>query len=172
MEGQLWPAERQFLFESVVEERPEIVLEIGTWKGGGSTMQIAKALQKNAHGKLLTCEPDEDCFHEASKGWWGHPLVSVFKMTSEEMISYLIETQRIPDFIFFDGPEDANVSISDFERLEPIIKSGSTFMMHDWDEPSIKAKIIRPHIEQSKKWKLIRRLTSPESVGICRYKKL
>jgi hypothetical protein len=47
MDGQLTIEERKFLHTTVLAEKPSLVFEIGTWKGGGSTWQIATALKSN-----------------------------------------------------------------------------------------------------------------------------
>jgi predicted O-methyltransferase YrrM len=170
-EGQLWPREREFLFNAVRMTKPLIVLEIGCWKGGGSTMQIAMAL-RDTPGKLYTCDPDQQMFQTAKDVHYGNNQVWVFHLASIAMIRMMMFSRMTPDFLFFDGPEDAHTALDDLMAIEGRLQPGATFCMHDWDAPSIKAEKIRPYMEGSKKWQLVSKLTKPESVGICRYQKL
>lgn len=92
MDGQLWPAERQFLHDAVVSARPNIVLEVGTWKGGGSTWQIATALKELKHGHLHTCEINSDFYIEAKKIYdndeW-RPYVTCWNTPSKSLIDHM-----------------------------------------------------------------------------------
>ena len=173
--GELWPAERQFLFQAIVEKKPKIVLEIGTGGGDGSTYQIAKALKENLltnqiKGYLHTCEVDLPSFEQAKTKYstpeWNE-IVVCWQKFSYDLIDTLIEQNDLPDFIFFDGPEDPNIAFSDFKTLEACVKPGTYFGMHDWDcAGSTKANLLRPYLETSKNWSILRSLTAPNSVGI------
>lgn len=174
MNGQLWSKERQFLYDAVIIARPPITLEVGTWKGGGSTWQIATALSKLGFGRLHTCETNPE-FYEEAQALYLHSNTNVncWPRRSTELIQLLINQNEIPKFVFFDGPEDPDLNLSDFELLDKHLEVGSYFCMHDWDlgvRPdgleSTKAKLLRPHIEQSKQWNILKSLTAPDSVGI------
>lgn len=171
MDGQLLPAERKLLHDIVKAGKPKLALEVGTWRGGGSTMQIVKALEEIGDGMLYTCEPDPECFSIAAAGWKSNRFVQVANMTSDRLIAVLLNSNRVPDFIFFDGPEDEDTALRDLQTLEPVLAKGAIFMMHDWDQPSKKSVKIRPYIEQSKLWEGLVCLTKPDSVGICCYRK-
>lgn len=172
MNGQLTVKEREFLHQAVLDYKPELVFEVGTWKGGGSTSQIVKALEKNGKGILVTCETDKEFYEEALGLYKDNQFIELYLVSSDIVITDLLSKERIPDFLFFDGPEDRETAYDDFRYIEPALKSGSIFCMHDWDWPSIKAETIRPYLECSKRWSLISKLTLPESVGICLWKKI
>jgi predicted O-methyltransferase YrrM len=173
MEGQLWPDERQLLYDTVFATRPNIALEVGTWKGGGSTYQIAMALSAVGHGTLYTCETDKQLYLEASNVHKGNDSVKCFNIPSTQLITNLISASHIPDFVFFDGPEDPDLNLSDFRLLEPFLRPGAVFCAHDWDTGvrddglvSTKAKLLRPYLENSKDWEIQSQLTGPVSVGM------
>lgn len=172
MEGQLMPKEREFLHEAVLQYKPTLVFEVGTWKGGGSTWQIVKALEKNEMGKVITCENDAEFYMQAIRLYNGHGRIEIRYASSKNVVNEMIEDNEIPDFLFMDGPEDRETAYDDFIQLDPLMRRGAIFSMHDWDAPSIKADSIRPYIENLKTWKLINKLTHPESVGICLYEKI
>src|SRR5574341_2423002 len=70
--GQLWYADRALLFDSVRRYRPRFVFEVGTWKGGGSTLFIAQALFENGTGILHTIDVDPQLHAEATEGYRRH----------------------------------------------------------------------------------------------------
>lgn len=184
MEGQMWPEERKFLYNAVRERQPSLALEVGTWKGGGSTLQITTALQDNCGGILHTCEVNPDFYQEAIIGFANTSLnqhVQFYHQSSTELIKHLIQTQQINriGFVFFDGPEDPQLNIDDFKLLDSHLAVGTYFCMHDWDlgiRPdgliSVKAILIRPYLEQLSTWQILRTLTAPVSVGIVLAKKI
>lgn len=168
--GQLWPAERQLLFDTVIDNKPTNILEIGTWKGAGSTLIIATALKTIGSGHLYTCEPDVSLFECAMKvfadnSWF--PFITLLNCKSKEAIEYLNMIEVIPDMVFFDGPDDPNVAVEDIKELEKIIRPNTTFMMHDWEnKESCKQDIIKPYINSSDIWKVEQVLMPPISVGL------
>lgn len=210
MEGQMWPEERALLYTAVMECNPTITLEVGTWKGGGSTLQIATALQQLSkpkvvcdhttntpdiiannelraivsmkNGILHTCEVNEDFYAEAVRGFANSSLsehIVFHNIPSTDLIKQLIVTKQIPQFVFFDGPEDPELNINDFKLLDEHLPIGTYFCMHDWDLgiradglSSTKAQLLRPYLEQLPTWKILRTLTAPVSVGIVVAKKI
>src|SRR5947207_2106454 len=48
--GQLWSADRELLYQTVRWAKPLRSFEVGTWRGGGSTLFIAQALYANGMG--------------------------------------------------------------------------------------------------------------------------
>jgi len=182
MEGQLWPAEREFLKRAVIAAAPKLVFEIGTWKGGGSTLVIATALEMTRSGILYTCETNTNFYFEAKEiydnaRWRG--IVHCHNMPSQELIRHLIDSGRVPDFVFSDGSEDPTVPLAELQMLEPHMRSGSLFCMHDWDPyereagvVSAKATLVRPYMEQSPQWNIIQYITRPVSVGMIVAKKV
>lgn len=176
----MYHPERKFLFDSILAARPKAVLEVGTWKGGGSTWQIANALQslrESGHNCVFhTCEVDQAHYAEAQAIYSQSPweeFVRCHHATSDTLIGMLLAAEVVPDFLFFDGPEDVDTALRDFQRLDKVVKAGSFFMMHDWDLgqrvdglQSIKALKIRPYLESLQTWRIISSMTAPESVGL------
>ena len=63
--------------------------------------------------------------------------------------------------MFFDGPEDPGLNLSDFKLLEPFLRQGAVFCAHDWDTDmrddglvSVKAELLRPYLENSQDWEI------------------
>lgn len=175
MNGQLLEYERAFLFWTIIAVKPASVLEIGTWKGGGSTYQIASALKMNRSGHLYTCEKDSDLYNEAVLAYLANPLktcISFFNMESGEFLRQMSKHVR-PDFVFFDGGEDPQEALDDFQYIEQYMFPGAMFMAHDWDlgermdgGVSHKNDLLRPYIENAPQWKIKKVITKPYSVGM------
>jgi hypothetical protein len=72
-----------------------------------------------------------------------------------------------PDFLFFDGPEDPDLSLKDFKFFDNIVKSGCKFSCHDWEtlprsydgQTSIKALTLRPYLESLETWETLEYLS-------------
>jgi len=154
--GELLEFERKTLFDTIIKYQPKICLEIGTGNGGGSTFYIANALyQLNNNGILYTCDP---VYNDASiifQNTLYENIVKFFHLPSTFVIQLLINGNIKPDFIFFDGPEDPNIALEDFQKIENSINKGCVFMMHDWDTRpridgnlSTKALLLKPYIHQ------------------------
>lgn len=183
MEGQMTAHERTFLNKAVYErlknETNGIVLEVGTWKGGGSTLQISTALNSINNGHILhTCETDVALYTQAVESYSNHVLgkhIVFHNKPSTVVIGQLISENKIPKFVFFDGPEDSRTNLDDFIKLDAHLPSGTQFCMHDWDLDgliSTKARLLRPYLEKSENWRQISSLTKPLSVGIVLMEKL
>lgn len=187
--GEMLPYERYKLYNYVLKTKPNIVLETGTGIGGGSTYYILKALEYNNHGKLYTCDPFRSpnikLINEFKK------FIDFNRMSSNFRIKKMIKENIIPDFIFFDGPEDPNVALEDIKLIEEYLKTDTIFSMHDWctekrkydNNISTKSLLIKPYLNQSKNWELIEELsgliknsnfdnTGYDSVGLVFYKKI
>jgi predicted O-methyltransferase YrrM len=179
--GQLLRAERTALHQTVLDLRPEVCLEVGTWKGAGSTLQIAAALSINNKGHLHTCEPDP-LLHATASAYYGPDgpgadfatFLTLHKKTSGELIQQLANSGRRIDFAFFDGPEDADVALQDFLALQPLTKPGAVLAVHDWlhQPESVKAVKLKKYMLDHTGWILHNLLGPPDSVGLVFFRKL
>ena len=173
--------ERIFLhgavYQRLKDEENAAVLEVGTWKGGGSTLQIATAIKNTGRNHILhTCETDIQLFTQAVESYSNNDLNKFIRFNnipSTALIDRMIDENNIPKFVFFDGPEDPAINLEDFKRIDEHLKPGAQFCMHDWDLDvridglvSTKAKLLRPYLENSKNWRQLSNLTKPVSVGI------
>ena len=79
--GQLYVDDRRWLYETVLALKPQMALETGTWKGGGSTFYIASALRDSECGGVLySIETDVVVFAAAVMRYtrdWPHLMPSV-----------------------------------------------------------------------------------------------
>lgn len=132
--GQLWVPDRQLLYNTVRELKPSVVVESGTWKGGGSTFYIASGLYDNGSGKLISAEPDFLCFKEAV-GMYQHywPELQVY-VELHHGPSQQVFPDTVPetiDMVFLDSEGQESV-LWEYTFLEPRIRKGGVLMAHDF----------------------------------------
>lgn len=170
MRGQLWYAERKLLHTTIRKYRPAACFEIGTWRGGGSTLFIAQALYENGAGLLHTIEVDEQFFREARKNYADllphlQAHVAFHLGDYRDVYGKILPTVKYVDFLLLDGAEDAEETLRQYEVFKPYLRSGSLLMAHDWF--SEKTRLLRPIVEQGKEWEIISVLAPPGSVGLA-----
>jgi predicted O-methyltransferase YrrM len=155
-DGEMLPLERLTLYRWMLEHKPTTVFEVGTGVGG-STFYICEALRLHG-GTLHTCDPirrpPESFLNRFQSTLCYHA------QRSTDLIHDLIRAKTIPDFLFFDGPEIPELAVTDLQLLEPHLRPGTLFAMHDWEQVggpnerivSIKAAAVRPYLEESHQW--------------------
>ena len=151
--GQMHPPERQLIYDTVRARKPNLVAECGTWKGGGSTLAIAKALHENQHGKLLSFETNPGFHDEAVKR---------FRAERPELMPYVsfylcdfIAGLRpfLPNMVVLDGPEDANYTLRSFWACQ----SATCMILHDWKNSkcdSVKKALENPSVLHAASWRI------------------
>lgn len=168
-EGQLSEKERIFLYEIVKEKKPKLILESGTWKGGGSTLFITKSLFDNGFGVLHTYE-EHTGFYEIAKNFYDNiELKNNIILHNKSIIDGLKELddeffQRI-ELIFLDGGDelpsgqlkrDSNDYIENYNLSENVesfkflfdrIKIGTTILLHDWYPENGRGNWIKRYLE-------------------------
>ena len=157
--GHLSEYERETLYNAVVEHKPNIILEVGAGRGAASFYMFS-ALKRNRKGRLFSCDSNIYPVYLLSK----HDKdFNFYFMNSERFIDRMIKTRHIPDFIFFDGPADPMVAFNDFRRLDPYLKTGTIFSMHDWCTEKRKSdggvgeksKILKPYLLSLNSWEIL-----------------
>lgn len=141
IEGQLNPAERQLLSEAILQapSKPEVVIEVGTWLGGGSTLHILRALEKNGAGHLWGIEVNREIYERMLKNIRAAapeaanrftPLFGFSQKVIPQWIQEQGETLKV-DFAFLDGGNNPREQIEEFNLLDPLIPEGGQIMGHD-----------------------------------------
>ena len=168
LDGQLWLADRKLLYETVHALQPTNCFEIGTWKGGGSTLFIAQGLQDNGRGVLHTIEVDPAMAAEARRNYEAHlphvlPHVDFHVGDYRQEYAASIAAAGSVDLLFLDGAEDAHETLAQYEFFLPHMRGGSALLVHDW--LTDKARLIRERLENSSEWRIENVLLPPRSVG-------
>lgn len=158
IEGQLNSEERRILFEVVRETRPEVVLEVGTWKGGGSTLHILRALEANGYGHLWGIEASREVHDQMienirlAAGSAAERFTPMFGLSQDVIPNWLL--QRGPDlrvdFAFLDGGDNPAEQITEFRLLAPLMPVGAHLMSHD--AHLRKGKWLVPYMAKLDNW--------------------
>src|SRR5437879_2963510 len=127
VEGQLNDAERRLLTEAIIgaPAKPQVVVEVGTWLGGGSTLHILRALERNGCGHLWGIEFSREIYDRmitnlrAAAPETLHRFRPLFG-PSQEVIPKLLAEQGPKfqvDFAFLDGGNNPMEQITEFKLL-------------------------------------------------------
>lgn len=170
LSGQLWYAERKLLYETVRRQRPRQCFEIGTWRGGGSTLFMAQALHDNGSGRLHTIETDGQLHQEAVNNYTAllpHllPYVTFHLGNYRDIYGRILTDAVSVDLALLDGAENAEQTLAQYRFFLPHTAPGSLLLIHDWFTD--KARLVRPHLEDTRQWKIEKLLTPPISVGFA-----
>ncbi len=174
LDGQLWYAERRLLYDTVRQAKPAHAFEIGTWKGGGSTLFIGQALHDNGSGVLHTIEFDEPLAAQAERHYRTYlphlrPYVRFHVGDYRERYRTILDAASRVDLLLLDGAEDAAQTLAQYEFFLPYLKSGSVLLVHDWFTE--KARLVKDVLEGDARWRLERVLTPPRSVGLAKWRR-
>jgi hypothetical protein len=173
LSGQMSEIERQKLFEWVYNSQPLVAVEVGGGIGGGSTFQIAEALATlKDEGKckasvFLTADPIN---HEAQDFYLSCDRYKNFmKFFSYSSAFRFVFNKDFPppDFIFFDGPDEASFNLNEFKYFDELAESGCKFVCHDWEtgvrhfdsHVCEKAELLRPYLESLDTWETVEYLS-------------
>lgn len=159
MEGQLNEEDRALLYHSVLERKPDNIFEVGTFKGGGSTLQLARGLKENGKGLLFTCEIDPERYRQAVDGFFAEyldlcPRINFCLGPALEMFPPILQFEGKADMVFMDGCDDGQTNLNEFLMFEPWMRPGSIFLMHDWG--CLKASMVRPYLEKNPAFEILK----------------
>lgn len=135
-EGQMKYSERLAMYTQVVLKKPLRLLEIGTWKGGGSTYILACAAH-GYNGMLDTIEVNKEFYEYAINLYHAQlnilePYVNFNMGTSDTVILKLLKFRCGYDFVLFDGAEDPDQTVKEYKMLNPFLSAGALIACHDW----------------------------------------
>ncbi len=150
--GSIKKEEASFLYNLIIQEKPKIVLQVGTFLGF-STLIIAEALKHNGAGKIYTIDPEiphlkisnpvdiarKACIErglgdriEFKNGWFSSVPYSSDKAISLEVIgSALIQKIGTLDFVFIDGDHSIMSAISNFAVVVNFLRVNDICVIHD-----------------------------------------
>lgn len=141
VDSQMSAIEREHLYDVIIKNKPDIVFEVGTWKGGGSTYIISSGLCKNNKGKLYTIEYDIDFYNNAmilynSELLYLKPFINFNFGKSIDVYKKLLVDEDIEkiDVLFLDGADDPEMTMNEYKMFEKYLKNDSILAIHDFKE--------------------------------------
>lgn len=160
--GQLNAAERRILASAVLDPptKPKIVLKVGTWLGGGSTLHLLRALEENTEGHLWGIEADSSIYDQMQANIRLaapeaiHRFTPLFGLSHEVIPRWLRQLGTKPrvDIVFLDGGNNPGEQIEEFQLLNPHIPIGGVLMAHD--AKMRKGKWLVPYLSLLDNWKV------------------
>jgi predicted O-methyltransferase YrrM len=158
--GQLNEAERRRLFEVVIQapRAPRVVLEVGTWLGGGSTVHLLRALHERGSGHLWGIEADRSVFEQMvanirrAAPAAAHRFTPLFGLSQEVLPRWLAE--QPPgfeiDLAFLDGGNNPMEQITEFQLIDPFMPVGAHLLSHD--AKLRKGRFLVPYLSALDNW--------------------
>lgn len=160
--GQLNQTERNLVTEAILRapRKPDNILEVGTWLGGGSTLHILRALEQNGRGHLWGIEADRSIYERMVANIQSAApdactrFTPVFGFSEDVIPQWLKElgTEQKVDFVFLDGGNNPKEQIEEFQLLDPFIPVGGQLMAHD--AKMRKGKWLLPYISRLDNWRV------------------
>lgn len=170
--GQLSIEERNYLKNAVITFKPNLIIESGTWFGGGSTLSLVEGLYKNKKGILHTVEEVTGYYNIANNFYKNSKYLNFIKLYNSSFVSFInnIDLSQV-DFIFLDGgdetPEgthklelkeylnDYNCSenVQSFKIIEQKIKPNTHIILHDWNHMHGRGNFVKRYLEKEDKMK-------------------
>lgn len=176
--GQLNGAERAILSRAVLEASrpPRVVLEVGTWLGGGSTIHLLRALEQTGQGHLWGIEADQTIYNQMLANLRAAAPEAVNRFTamfgfSTDVIPGWLQTlgdgARV-DLVFLDGGNNPVEQIHEFHLLDPHIPVDGSLFAHD--AKMRKGKWLTPYLSRLDNWRVT--LHGASEVGLLEARKL
>jgi predicted O-methyltransferase YrrM len=160
IEGQLNPTERQLLSSLILDapRKPQVLLEVGTWLGGGSTLTILSALERNGEGRLWGVEANRSIYEamlsniRTAGSSAAKRFTPLFGFSQEVIPRWLAEFGQpvAIDLVFLDGGNNPGEQITEFKLLDPHIPVGGILVAHD--AKLRKGKWLVPYISTLDNW--------------------
>lgn len=139
--GQLNPDERRILTEAVIKSprKPQVILEVGTWLGGGSTLHLLRALEQNGEGHLWGIEADRSIYDamlaniRAAAPEALHRFTPLFGLSGAVIPDWLRDrgADFSVDLVFLDGGDNPLEQITEFKLLDARVLIGGQLLSHD-----------------------------------------
>jgi predicted O-methyltransferase YrrM len=135
-------SEGQVLYQSVLDAKPMLALEIG-FLHGYSTLHILQGLADVGSGQLLSIDPFQfDSFAH------GIGIMNVRRAgldrnhlfwlgASQFVLPYLCQREVRVDFAFIDGSHLLDFTLLEFFYIDKMIGPGARVVLHDYMNPSV-----------------------------------
>lgn len=169
LRGQMYLAERQALYETIIKYKPKHCFEIGTYTGGGSTYFLTSAFAKLGQGKLITSESNNFLYNKA-KTYYKTKLPELnrfveFKFGGDfSLFKPELEKDGSIDCFLLDGSDISEETRDQYQAFSQYFKPGTIMFVHDWNTQ--KTTLVKPLVTEDKNWEVLMELKSPKSVGM------
>jgi len=125
----------EFLATLVTTIKPKLVVETGSFLGV-STEWIARGLERNGFGKVISCEFDPVVYEKARARFAASPLKKWMELRNESSLEMRVEGTI--DLLFSDS--DMPIREAEVKRFLPQMNPNGVILMHD---ASSHLKVVR-----------------------------
>lgn len=134
--GAVWEVEGKTLYALVRALKPQNILEIGSGTGC-STNHMAKALQQNGGGHIVTID-------RANTPYVAHELRDLIDVRNDDAINYLaLQPDNSIDFLLEDADHSIQLCQVIGELAKTKLKPGGVLIAHDAAHPGVGADVKR-----------------------------
>jgi predicted O-methyltransferase YrrM len=116
----------EFLATLVTTIKPKLIVETGSFMGV-STEWMARGLERNGFGKIVSCEFDPAVYARAKQRFEASPLAPFIELRNESSLEMKIEGTI--DLFFSDS--DIDLREQEVKRFLPQINPHGVILMHD-----------------------------------------
>lgn len=158
--GQLHESERRVLAQALrAEPNPQLLLEVGTAHGRGSTHVTLEALRANGSGHLWGIEASESTFKEMQRylraefGEFTDVFTPIFGFSQSEIPNVLgkLSSGAALDYVFLDGGNNPQEQVDEFLLLADRIALGGVIFSHD--AKLRKGRWLVPYLRSLDNWR-------------------
>ena len=133
------PAGRAYMHQVIRDLKPDLALEIGTFKAG-TTEVMVRALLENKNGKLITIDPfGNDRVPPILEAWPKelHDYVMFSPTTSMQFFMIAADQRLTFDLIFIDGDHSYEYASFDLNVSAKRLAPGGVIVLDDYDQPGV-----------------------------------
>jgi predicted O-methyltransferase YrrM len=136
IESQLSPSEKAILKQAVEAFTSPRILEIGTYKGGGSTLAFLEAIKCRGNGSLIGVEASAAVFSEMKANIESvdpdyFRYFEAIEGFSQQVIPEILTRVSAFDIVFLDGGNNPREQIEEFELIKNAIPVRGYLFSHD-----------------------------------------
>lgn len=136
IESQLSQSEKAILRRAVETFASPRILEIGTYKGGGSTLTFLEAIKSKGNGSLIGVEASAAVFAEMKANIESvdpdyYRFFEAIEGFSQQVIPEILKKVSAFDIVFMDGGNNPREQIEEFELIKDAIPIGGYLFSHD-----------------------------------------
>jgi len=168
------PPETGYFLHSLIRlTKPDVVVEIGTYKGV-SSLWMARALKENNKGHLYTIDIYEHSSPEEPRGLLkGAELLDFVSLIDAPSVPNGLkicrQMQLSVDILFIDGDHRIEPCAADFLGFWKIVKKGGLILLHDtnlesgWEGPRFILDCLESKVNEKYTYKYIELLKKGEA---------
>lgn len=136
IESQLSTSEKAILRRAVEAFDSPRILEIGTYKGGGSTLTFLEAIKSRGRGSLIGVEASAAIFSEMKANIEAADpdylrFFEAIEGFSQQVIPEILTKVSAFDIVFLDGGNNPREQVEEFELIKDAIPVGGYLFSHD-----------------------------------------